>query len=583
MPDAASPKLPAAKPHHGFASARGRAGGRLVSTVLGLLPLGVAVIDANMKLLFWNEHVALLFGVPPMMAAAAPRLAEILLDIAALTPQQRDAIVAFAASAIAAGDRTEPESCLRISLGRGHRIAVQVRGIGSGRWMLLVDDGKLAVAAGRNGLGPGGVAWLDALTGLSNRRHFNQVLRDRVDSAPPDSAHTVLMIDLDRFKTINDTLGHPVGDALLCLVAQRLRRETREDDLLVRLGGDEFVILIGNNERAEPLATRVTDVLSRPFLVEGHIANIGASIGIAGAVGRATSAEDLMRYAELALYEAKSAGGGTSRTFDPAMAIHAQARRDLETGLRKALMMGELSLLYQPQLNVGTAALSGFEALLRWTHPTLGEVSPSVFIPLAQTIGCVAAIQQWLLRTACQEATRWPAPLCVAIGISLRQLQDSEQLLAAIEAALLASGLKPDRLQLEITADAALLATAPHVLQTLQRLRADGIHLALQDLAADHASLARLPSLPFDLIRIGQGSVADLGAGGFAPAAICAGVATATAADEGAETANRSAPAGLRGGAGIPGSLSGRLIAPPEIDAFLARYALGSASGGSSD
>jgi diguanylate cyclase (GGDEF)-like protein len=558
-------KLAPSGPQNGASGGRGRAGLRLVNTVLGLLPLGVAVIDADQRLLFWNEQAAMLFGAPPMMAAEAPLLGQILSGIATLIPQQLDGILAFAAAAIAAGDRTDPESCLRISLGRGHRIAIQLRGIGSGRWMLLIDDGKLAVAAGRNGQGPGGVAWLDALTGLSNRRHFNQVLRDRVDSAAPDSGLTLLMIDLDRFKAVNDTLGHPVGDALLSLVAQRLRRETREDDLLVRLGGDEFVILIGNNERAEPLATRVGDVLSRPFLVEGHVASIGASIGIAGAVGQATSADDLIRQAELALYEAKSAGGGTWRTFDPPMAVQARARRDLETGLRKALMMGELSLVYQPQLNAGSRTLSGFEASLRWTHPTLGEIPPSVFLPVAQAIGCFAAIQRWVLQTACREATLWPAPLCVAIAIPPDQLDGGETLPAAIEAALQAAGLPPERLQLEIAADARL-ATDAHGLETLRRLRAGGIHLAMQDFTADHGALTRLSKLPFDRIKLDPGSVADLGADlGANPG--------------GGHGASRATPAGLQDGSSIQANLSSWPMPPTEIDAFLTRYAFGSVNG----
>jgi diguanylate cyclase (GGDEF)-like protein len=550
-------KLPASRPHNGVSGGRGRAGSRLVNTVLGLLPLGVAVIDADQRLLFWNEQAAMLFGVPPLMAAEAPPLLRILMGIANLIPQQRDGILAFAAAAIAAGDRSDPESCLRISLARGHRIAIQLRGIGSGRWMLLIDDGKLAVAAGRNGQGHGSVAWLDALTGLSNRRHFNQVLRDRLDGAAPDSGLTLLMIDLDRFKAINDTLGHPVGDALLSLVAQRLRRETREDDLLVRLGGDEFVILIGNNERAEPLATRVTDVLSRPFLVEGHVAGIGASIGIAGAVGQAIAADDLMRHAELALYQAKSAGGGTWRSFDPAMATQAQARRDLETALRNALMMGELSLVYQPQLNAGSRTLSGFEALLRWTHPILGEVSPSVFVPVAQAIGCFAAIQRWVLQTACREATAWPAPLCVAIAVAPGQLDNGETLSAAIEASLQAAGLPPERLQLEIATDDRL-GTDADVLETLHRLRARGIHVALQDFTADHGSLTRLSPLPFDRIKLDPGSVADL------------------VAERGADL---DAPSGFHTGPSIQAILSSRPIPPAEIDAFLTRYALGSANG----
>jgi diguanylate cyclase (GGDEF)-like protein len=321
----------AAKPSHpgrGVPRRRGAASGQLANAVLAHLPLAVAVIDADLRLSYWNEQAACLFEVPPLMAADAPALADILAGVAGLTQQQRDRIVAFGATHIAAGDRVEPESWLRISLGR-RRITIQVRGIGSHHWMLLIDDGKMAAAAGRGGTSPGsGDAWLDPLTGLGNRRHFNQVLRTLTDDAAPKSRHTasrhtVLLIDLDRFKSINDTLGHPVGDALLCLVAQRLRRECREDDLLVRLGGDEFVILLTNDERAEALASRVVDILSRPFLVEGRMASIGASVGIARYPEHGVSADDLMRHAGLALHDAKSAGGQTCRVFEPAVAAEA--------------------------------------------------------------------------------------------------------------------------------------------------------------------------------------------------------------------------------------------------------------------
>jgi diguanylate cyclase (GGDEF)-like protein len=291
--------------------------------------------------------------------------------------------------------------------------------------------------------------------------------------------HTVLLIDLDRFRSINETLGRPVGDALLCLVAQRLRRVVRDDDLLVRLGGDEFVILIGHGDRAEPLATRVVNVLSRPFLVEGHTANCGASIGIAHCGEQGNSGGDLMRRAELALYDAKSAGGGTWRSFDPAIATLAEAKRELETGLRKAMTMGELSLAYQPQLNTRTQAVIGFEALLRWHHPTLGEISPTVFIPLAEQIGCFVALFEWVLRTACQDAVEWPLPLSVAVKVSARQLEDSDRLDGAVQAALKASGLAPERLELDIIESA--LPANDRALDALYRLHAGGVRIAMGD------------------------------------------------------------------------------------------------------
>jgi diguanylate cyclase (GGDEF)-like protein len=412
------------------------AGGRLMNAVLAHLPLAVAVIDADTRLAFWNEEAANLFGVPPLMAAEAPLLADMLAAVANLTPQQRERIAAFSEAHIAGGDRVEPESSLRIALGRDRRITIQVRGIGARRWMLVIDDGKLAMTAGRHGTAPGGDAWLDSLTGLSNRRHLNQVLRTLADTASAESRHILLMIDLDRFKAINDALGHAAGDSLLCLVAQRLRRETREEDLLVRLGGDAFVIVLPNAERADALASRVVEMLSRPFLVEGQIANIGVSIGIACFPEHGPSADDLMRNADLALYAAKSAGGRAWRIFEPTMAAESHARRDMETDLRKALALGEFSLVYQAQFDLKQRVLTGFAALLRWNHPTRGIVSPASFIPVAQDIGCMAALGEWVLRTACEEAVRWPVALSVTVPVSLRQLEDGDRFFDAIQAVL---------------------------------------------------------------------------------------------------------------------------------------------------
>jgi diguanylate cyclase (GGDEF)-like protein len=308
---------------------RGGADARLANAVIAHLPLAIAVIDAKSRLSFWNEQAAILFGVPPLMAATAPHLSDMLTKVAGLTPGQRDQIAEFCATHIAAGDRTEPESWLRVSRGRNSRLTIQVRGIGMHRWMLVIDNGTMA--SGRAGaMQGGGDASLDPLTGLSNRRHFNQVLRTLVDEATTESKHSLLMIGLDQFKPINETLGRPAGDALLCLVGQRLRRETREEDLLVRLGGDQFVILPANAESAEALAKRVVDILSRPFKVEGQIAHIGASVGIAHFPSHGPSADELTRHAELALQAAKAAGGRTWRLHEPTMAVESHATRDLE-------------------------------------------------------------------------------------------------------------------------------------------------------------------------------------------------------------------------------------------------------------
>jgi diguanylate cyclase (GGDEF)-like protein len=289
----------------------------LTNALLAQLPLAVAVIDSGSRLLYWNEAAAGVFGVPPMLASEMPPLVGILSSVAHLDPRQRDRIVAFVAAEVAAGGRTEPDCCLRVSLGRERRIVLQVRGLSANRWMLVIDDGRMPAASGRDGTARSD-AWLDALTGLSNRRHCNDVLRGMADGVMQAA---VLMIDLDQFGPINDTLGHAVGDALLCLVAQRLRRETRDEDLLGRLGGDEFVILLANGARAEALAARVIDSLSKPFLVEGHLAEISASIGIACLPDHGLTADDLMRHAALALSQAKSDGRRTWRVFAPGTVI----------------------------------------------------------------------------------------------------------------------------------------------------------------------------------------------------------------------------------------------------------------------
>jgi diguanylate cyclase (GGDEF)-like protein len=569
--------VPPLGPNRHGSAGRGLAGGRLASTILGHLPLGVAVVDAHARLVFWNEHAARLFGAPPVMAADMPQLDEILTGVVNLTREQRDGIVSFATSHIEAGDRTEPEGCLRISLGRDRRFTIQVRGIGYDRWMLVIDDGRRPATPGHSGAVTGSaVAWLDALTGLSNRRHFNQMLRELMANASPDAKHAVLMVDLDRFKIINDTLGHSVGDALLCLVAQRLRRETRDEDLLARLGGDEFVILPADGERADRLAARVVDILSRPFLVEGHIANIGASVGISRIPEHGASADDVIRYAELALYEAKSAGRQTWRLYDPAMATRSHARRDLEAGLRKALAMNELSLAYQPRLDVQTRTLSGFEALLRWNPPTLGGVSPVLFIPLDEEVGCIVAVGEWVLRTACTEAARWPAPLAVAVSVSPRRLEDGEKLFNAVEAALEASGLAGERLELEIS-KSSLLSSVPNVRETLNRLRARGVRIAMGDLSTGNSAPRELRSFPFNKIKIDQSFIAGLRIDNDtatmirAIVALGAGLGIATVA-EGVQTADQAPLVGADGCTHAQGHLVSRPIPAAEIDAFLVQY-----------
>jgi diguanylate cyclase (GGDEF)-like protein len=545
--------------------------------VLTQLPLALAVIDANARLVFWNEQAAALFGAPRLTAADSRSLTALLAGIANLTFQQRDRIVAFANTHIAAGVRVEPESWLRIGLGRDRRITIQMRGIGSHHWMLVIDDGAMSMAAGRRDtVRAGGDAWLDPLTGLANRRHFNQTLRTLADNVPPDSRHTLLMIDLDRFKPVNDTFGPAVGDALLCLVAQRLRRETREEDLLVRLGGDEFVILLTNGERAETLAARVIGILSRPFLVEGHIAQIGASVGIARFPEHGSSADDLARHAELALYDAKSGGGGAWRVFDSNLAPEASARRDLETDLRKALSLGELSIAYQARFDAGQQVLTGFSATPRWNHPVKGAMPPTRFIPLGEDIGCIAALAGRVLKTACEQAAQWPTSLTVAVTVSAGQLADGTRLFDTVQAALHASGLAPQRLELEI-AEISLSAAS----DVLHRLRALGVGIVMDGFGPGRTSLNPLPPFPFQKIRVDPRFVATrLGDKDVALAArVPAADRGITVPADWMETAEQAVLINTDGRVRIQDTLIGRPIQAAGIDALLSRHAITPANG----
>ncbi len=502
-PDERAGGIPPPAPAKAVPHRRDRGRDALARVVLAHLPLAVAVIDADTRLLLWNDQAALLFGVPPLTADTRPGLTEILAGTSSLSQPQRERIIAFSKSHIGAGDRTDPDGCLRLSLGREHRLAIQVHGLGLGRWLLILDDGKVT-AAGAPGAPRSGDAWLDALTGLSNRRHFNRKLWEALDDATPASSHAVLLIDLDRFGPVNAAFGHPVGDALLCLVGQRLRRLTRDGDLLARLGG-EFAILIPNGDSAEPLAARVVGVLAQPFLVEDRLVSTGASIGIVRFVERGASTDDLMRQAELALYEAKSAGGGGWRRFDSATADELSARRSLETELRKALAMGELSLVYQPCADQSSGTLTGFEGRLQWDHPVRGSVPDTEFMPLAEGSRCISALDDLKLRTACADAATWPVPLRVGVIVSSRQLQDCDHLLATLKDALEASGLPPCRLELRIL-EAAIAGHEARVLQILHRLKVLGLRIGLVDLCLGAASLDRLRSFPFNAVMLRKAS-----------------------------------------------------------------------------
>ncbi len=551
---------------------------RLAARVLDHLPSAVAVLDRHLRLQYWNLQAAGLFNLPRMMRVDAPDLADALQAGGRLSARQIERITDFCAGIIQARGQADPAAWLSVSLGRQHRLAFRLHALGGGRWILGIEE--LHPASPH--IQAGGEALIDALTGLGNRRHFNEMLDSVVRTAEPDACHAVVLLDLDRFKTINDTLGHSVGDALLCLVAQRLRRETRDEDLVAHLGGDEFAILQPNGDQAEPLAARIVDIMSHPFLVEGHVANIGASVGIARYPAHGDTAEALMRHADLALYGAKAGGRGTWRLFDADMAETAQRQRALENDLRQALALGELSLAYQPQFNVRHQRLTGFEALLRWNHPTRGAVPPLVFIPVAEDIGCIQELGDWVLMTACAQAARWPEPLAIAVNVSPRQLANADHLFNAVQTALTAAGLDPRRLELEIT-ESCMIAPETQVLDVLHRLRALGIRIAMDDFGTGYSSLSQLRAFPFDKIKIDRSFVATLGTDAEAAAVIKAittlgtGLGMATIA-EGVETAEQADRVAADGCSDIQGYLISRPVPATGVDALLRQYPAGLAT-----
>jgi len=352
----------------------------------------------------------------------------------------------------------------------------------------------------------------DALTDLPNRVLFHERLDELLARVRRHGENlAVHCLDLDHFKGVNDTLGHPIGDELLKTVAQRLSRCLRDSDMVARLGGDEFAIVqypIGSPNEASTLADALIAVVSEPYEVQGHEFVVGASIGIALAPDDGDAADVLLRNADMALYRAKAEGRGTAQFFEPEMDRRIQARRMLELDLRKAFANGEFELFYQPLICLNTDAVSGFEALLRWRHPERGMIAPAEFIPLAEEIGLIVSLGEWVLRTACNEAMRWPAELNVAVNLSPAQFR-SRGVVKAVLTALAYSRLPADRLELEIT-ESVLLGETEANLATLHQLREIGVRISMDDFGTGYSSLSYLRCFPFDKIKIDRSFVKEL-------------------------------------------------------------------------
>jgi len=382
-----------------------------------------------------------------------------------------------------------------------------LRSLSSGGFVLSMDDVTAYVRIAE-------LAERDALTGLANRKALRDRLVERLALAERSGQATaVLYIDLDRFKAVNDTLGHPVGDVLLRKVAERFKSALRDGDVVARLGGDEFAVIQSEAQQpaaATALATRLVDLIGRAYAIDGHMLHIGASIGVAIAPNDGVEPDLLLKNADLALYRAKDAGRSCYRFFEPGMDDRMQARRSMEVDLRRALALKQLELVYQPQFDLASNAIIGFEALIRWHHPTRGIVMPADFIPFAEEIGVIGAIGEWVLRTACKQAASWPVPVSISVNLSPLQFRGGK-LAETVIAALARSGLPAHRLELEIT-EGALLDSTDDVLNAVRQLRELGAVVSIDDFGTGYSSIGYLQKFPFDKVKIDQSFIRDIDA-----------------------------------------------------------------------
>jgi diguanylate cyclase (GGDEF)-like protein len=479
---------------------------------------GFLIFDEELACLHASRHAMPLSGIDWSQFVVGQPVIQFLRVSGSLPDESLEALETLLLSTVQVPEKGDRSTGLRNRDG-SRTLTVEVRRIASQCWMATFED----VTSRREADAElANLALRDALTGLANRTQFEHSV---IAALEEKSAAAILMIDLDRFKSVNDTLGHPTGDGLLRLVAQRLVSVVDQYGIAARLGGDEFAVLITSAMRPAELAglaSRIIDLLRRAFLVNGHGINVGSSIGIAVSPDDGETMELLLKRADLALYHSKASGGGKFHFFENAMEERAQERRTLELELRKALPLRQIEVYYQPQIDTVTKTLRGFEASLRWRHPRLGVLEPEQFCPLAEELGLTVQISEWMLRAACREANGWPKPLSVSLPTSLSQFENG-RLVESVIRALEASSLEGSRLEIEVTEE-VLLQNESVVFATLHNLRALGVQVVMDEFGTGYASLCQLANFPFDRVNINRELFAD-GAGNAKHRAIVRGIA----------------------------------------------------------
>jgi diguanylate cyclase (GGDEF)-like protein len=478
-----------------------------LDAVLSNISQGVCFFDGDKRLLLWNRRYIEIYDLPKQAIHVGQSLEEIIgyRDVVGTGPESSVFDYLGWQNKLAAANQV---SSSILPLKNGRFVAIGYQPMAGGGWVATHED---VTERQRNEESIVFMARHDTLTKLPNRVLFRERMEQALDMAARGSQFAVLCLDLDKFKQVNDMMGHPVGDELLVAVANRLQACVREGDTVARLGGDEFAIIqldVRRPDDAEVLAGRILTAFAEPFDLSTRQIIAEVSIGVTVVPGDSASYETLMRDADIALYLAKSEGSGTARFFEPEMDARIQMRRVLEQDIQVAILRNEFELYYQPQVDLTKNKVVGFEALLRWHHPVRGLVSPLDFITVAEETGMIVAIGEWVLRTACFEAENWPSDISVAVNLSPVQF-GKRGLVDTVQAALAASGLRPDRLELEIT-ESVLLRDTVDTLTALHRLRGMGISVALDDFGTGYSSLSYLRSFPFSKIKIDKSFVRDL-------------------------------------------------------------------------
>ncbi len=478
-----------------------------LDTAINNMSQGLTMFDKSGRLVLCNRRYIEMYGLSEEIVRPGCTVRELVdhrIETGSLTVSEVENYVNLRRAAIL----QEKTVSNVVELTNGRTIVVTRRSMSGGGWVATHDDiterqqAEAQIAH---------MAHHDALTDLPNRVLLREQLAAALSRLQQGDSLAVLYLDLDHFKSTNDTLGHSVGDELLKAVANRLRGCLGENETVARLGGDEFAIIqtgIGQPSDAAALARQVREAIKAPYNIDSHQVLADVSIGISIAPNDGTDLDQLLKQADMAMYGAKSEGRGAFRLFEPEMDARVKARRTLELDLRKALGNDELELHYQPLVNLERNEICSCEALLRWHHPERGAIPPADFIPVAEETGLIVALGEWVLREACAEAAGWPDHITVAVNVSPVQFKE-QTLVLTVVSALAASGLPAHRLAIEIT-EAVLMRDNEMTLATLHQLRSLGVRVVMDDFGTGYSSLSYLRSFPFDKIKIDRSFINDV-------------------------------------------------------------------------